>query len=102
MKYADGAMLGVDQNYGEAVGGLDCEQRPGMAVIRPSSGEGFVGGCVDAVNDVGMNLTERDEGPEEEVVFGHGGSGMSRPTHSGRRRVSFDGGAGVVFGEAEV
>jgi len=67
---ADGAMFGVDQDHGEAVGGLNGEQEAGCGGEESVAGWMVGGGGVDAVDDVGVDLAEGDQGPAIDGGFG--------------------------------
>jgi len=62
-----GSVFGVDEEYGDAVGGLDGEEEAGAVggggVARPGGQAlaGLVGGGVEEMDDVGMDLLEGDE-----------------------------------------
>ena len=56
-----GAVLGVDEDYGDAVGSLDAEEEAGTVGGGGVAFAGLVGGCVEVMDDVGMDLLEGDE-----------------------------------------
>jgi len=56
-----GAVFGVDEEDGDAVGGLDAEEEAGAVGSGGVALAGLVGGCVEEMDDVGMDLLEGDE-----------------------------------------
>ena len=52
----DGAFLGVDEEDGDAVGGLDAEERPGRLVMEASRRHGSWGWSVEEMDYVGVDL----------------------------------------------
>jgi len=56
-----GAVFGVDEEYGDAVRGLDAEEEAGAVGSGGVALAGLVGGCVEEMDDVGMDLLEGDE-----------------------------------------
>ena len=61
MNGGDGALFRVDEENRDAVGGLDAQEEPGTICDGGIASAGF-GGCgVEKVNDIGMDLLERDE-----------------------------------------
>jgi len=57
----DGAVFGVDEEDGDAVGGLDAEEEARAVCGGGISFAGLVGGGFEEVDDVGMDLLEGDE-----------------------------------------
>src|SRR5580704_9205555 len=64
VKYANRAVLWINQNHGQAVGRLNAEQQAGSCGDQPVTGEGLLQNRIYAADDVGMNLAERDQRPE--------------------------------------
>ncbi len=56
-----GAVFGVDEEYGDAVGSLDAEQEARAVGGGGVALAGFVGDGVDEMDDVGVDLLEGDE-----------------------------------------
>ena len=56
-----GAVFGVDEEYGYAVGSLDAEQEAGAVGGGSIAFAGCVGGDVEEMDYVGMDLLEGDE-----------------------------------------
>lgn len=65
-----GAVSGVDEEDGNAVGGLNAEEEAGAVGGGGVSRTGLGWDAVEKVDDVGMDLLERDE---LEVVGAEGG-----------------------------
>jgi hypothetical protein len=65
-----GAVFGVDEEYGDAVGGLDAEEEAGTIGGRGVSFAWLVGGGFEEMDDVGVDLLEGDE---LEIVGAEGG-----------------------------
>jgi hypothetical protein len=108
VKHADHFPLGVYQNHGQAVGGLNRKQQTGRCTDQPITGERLftwrIRNRIRAVNDVGVDLAERNQRPE-------GAGGFPRTATLVRdgpnfaekgRAVPFDGGANIVLGEAQI
>jgi hypothetical protein len=100
---ADGVVPGVDEDDGEAVGGLDGEQQAGGGGDESIAGEGVVGDGVDMVDEVGVDLAECDEGIELRSI-GQPGAGVPTCCDLAEEgvAVAFDGGAGGVRGESDI
>jgi hypothetical protein len=88
---ADSAVPGVSDDDWQAVGGLDGEKKARSAGDESVACELVFGNSGDAVNEVGVNLAERDQGP-----------GFLRKVLDQRGAIAFDGAAGGVFGEAQI
>jgi hypothetical protein len=56
-----GAILGVNEENGDAVGGLDAEEEAGTVGDGGVAFRGFVGGGVVLMDDIGVDLFERNE-----------------------------------------
>jgi len=65
-----GTVFGVDEEDGDAVGGLDAEEEAGTAGSGGVALARLVGGGVEEMDDVGMDLLEGDE---LEIVGAEGG-----------------------------
>jgi hypothetical protein len=87
----DGAFLGIDEEDGNAVGGLDAEEEAGATGDRGVAFAGLAGGTVEEVDDVGVDLFE---GYELEILGAEGGLEAAA--------VFEDVVAGVPVGEAEI
>jgi hypothetical protein len=108
--------LGVDQNHRKAIGGLNGEQEAGSCGDESVAADRLSGNGIDVVDDVGVDLTDGNQGPEAVAVELRStgqpraavptwifsctlaGSGSEFPEEGGA--VAFNRGAGVVFGEA--
>jgi hypothetical protein len=64
MKKADRALSHIDQNHRQAIGSLDGDQQAGRASDATVSCKEFSGNRFDAMDYVGMNLPQRNHGPE--------------------------------------
>lgn len=84
--------LGVDQDDGEAVGGLDREQKSRGAGDEAIAGKLMGRDADDAVDEVGMNLAQRNQGPRFALgeILDEGCP------------ITFDGAARGIFGESEI
>jgi hypothetical protein len=65
-----GAILGVDEEYGDAVGSLDADEEAGAVGGGGVAFAWLVGGSIEEMDDVGVDLFEGDE---LEVVGTEGG-----------------------------
>ena len=61
MNGGDGALFRVDEENGDAIGGLDSEEKTGAVSGGCIAAAGFGGGGVEKMDDVGMDLLEGDE-----------------------------------------
>lgn len=86
-----GAFFGVDEENGDAVGGLDGKEEAGAVGDGGVTSAGLVGNGVEEVDDVGVDLFE---GEELEITRAEGGLEAAA--------VFEDVFAGVPVGEAEV
>ena len=91
MDCGDGAVFGVDEEDGDAVGSLDAEEEAGSAGDRGVAFAGFFGGGGERPDDGGMDLFQIDE---REFLSTEGGLEFFA--------IFDDVFAGVPFGEAEV
>jgi len=57
----DGALFWVDEEYGDAIGGLDSEEKAGAVRGGSVAAAKFGGRGVEKMDDIGMDLLERDE-----------------------------------------
>jgi hypothetical protein len=57
----DGALFWVDEENGDAIGGLDSEEKAGAVRGGSVAAAKFGGRGVEKVDDIGMDLLERDE-----------------------------------------
>jgi len=85
------AVFGVDEENGDAVGGLDAEEEAGTVGGRGVAFAGFGGDGVDEMDYVGVDLLEGDE---LEIVGAEGGLEAAA--------IFEDVFAGVPIGEAEI
>ncbi len=58
---SNGAVLGIDQNHGQAVGGENSQQNSGGIGDQAVAGEWFAGDLRNTVDDVGVDLAKGDE-----------------------------------------
>jgi hypothetical protein len=63
MKYANGLLFGIDDDDGKAIGGQHCEKNARSASNEAVSREIVAGTFRDAVDNVGVNLSARDQRP---------------------------------------
>ena len=63
MKHADGAALGINENDGETIGGLNAEQQTRRCRDQAIAGKLRFRLRVDESDDVRMNLPQRDQRP---------------------------------------
>jgi len=63
VKHAHCVALGVDENNRQAVGGLNAEQQAGSCSDQAVAGKLCFPWRIDEVDDVGMNLPQRDQRP---------------------------------------
>jgi hypothetical protein len=63
MKNADRAILGVCHDYGQTISGLDRHQNSGGRRDQTVANEWMSGEGFDWMNEVRMDLTQRDQGP---------------------------------------
>jgi len=61
MNGGDGSLFGVDEENRDAVGGLDAQEEAGSIGGGGVAAAGFGGGGVEKVDDIGMDLLERDQ-----------------------------------------
>ena len=99
MKHTHSVLPGVDENNGQAVGGLNAEQQTRSCGDQAIAGEWRFGGRVDEADDVGMNLAQRNQRPRFGFVIRFA---LGAELTQERGAVSLDGGFGVVFGESKV
>jgi hypothetical protein len=64
VKNPHGTVLGIDEYDRKAVCGLDSEQNSGGVGEQAIAGELFLGWFENTMNEIGMNLTQRDQWPE--------------------------------------
>ena len=88
-------LLGIYENDRQAIGSLDAEKNTGRAGDEAIADQRFFRHAGDAVDEVGMNLTQRDQRPR--LLAG----GSAEPEHKGRP-VPFDCGARILFGESKI
>jgi len=77
MNGGDGALFRIDEENRDAIGGLDAQEEPGTICDGGISAARLGGCCVEKMDDIGMDLLERDEvevrraegGLEEAAVF---------------------------------
>ena len=101
MKHADGAVFGINQHHGQAVGSLNCEEESGSCGDQAVSGEEFAGNRIDTVNDVGMDLAKRDQRPERPSSVARTAplAGDRAELAEKRNPVAFNCGFDIVFGK---
>lgn len=68
VKHARGVSPRIHQNYGKAVRSLDSQKDAWSCGNQPIAGNGVAGNGLDAVDDVGMDLAQCDQGPRFELV----------------------------------
>ncbi len=108
VKHPHGTPLGVHQNHRQAICGLDREQKAGSCREQSIARQGIVAGGVNAVgvnavNDIRMNLTQCDDGPQSRVAVAPAFPLADRADFMQEHlSIAFDGALRVVPGEAEV
>ena len=95
MEYSDGAAFCVEKNYRQAIGSENREQDAGNSRDQAVASENRFRDFVNAMNQVRVDLTYRDEGPIASLAHGSEVAQKSRP-------ILFDCGAGVVLGKAQI
>ena len=100
MKHTNGTARGINENDGQAIGGLNAEQQTRSRCDQTVADKLWFRGRIDEADDIGMNLSYCDQRPE---------GARSPPPPSARTEfmqkrsaVALDCGFGVVFGETQV
>jgi hypothetical protein len=95
VKHSHGSLLGVDEDDGQAIGGLDSEQNAGHARDEPIANKRFLRQVTYAVDEIGVNLTQSNQRP---FLLAAASAKLLQESRS----VAFDRAAGILFGESKV
>ena len=109
VEHAHGAPLRVDENHRQAIRGLNAEKQTRRRCDESIAGELRCRRRVDEMDDVGMNLAQRDQWPALGVRLSRGCSwdflsfAAERADFMQKRgAVSLDRGFRILFGESEI
>ena len=95
MKHANSKEFRVRQDYGETVSGLNCQQDSRSCRDHAISGKRMIHGAAYEVNEIGMNLAQRDQRP---VFLAFDGAKFLQEGGA----IALDIGARIFFGEPKI
>ena len=103
MKHSHRTTPAVDQNHGQAIGGLDGQQQAGSGGNHSVARQRVGRNRIQAVNDVGVNLFESNQRPKRTSPMARSAGLHYGPELLQKRcAVALDGRGRVVPGESEV